>query len=123
MTDIRAHLTDVLANHHWHATRDGDAFCVCDSSKEIRHSEFFDHFVDVLLSLPDIAIVDLPEPKGIGAWPVGSDTVEAHHGLVWIPFTDAYEEPFTEAWCPDNARDLAAALLAAANAAEREAGG
>lgn len=40
--------------------------------------------------------------------------------MVWVTTLDAYECDFTDAWTPDYARELASALLLAADAAEKQ---
>jgi hypothetical protein len=46
--------------------------------------------------------------------------VEARDGLVWMTVPDAYGLDTTNAWIPTYARELAAALIAAADAADNQ---
>lgn len=90
MTDLRAHLTDALALEF----RD-DPLSPCEIT-----ATFASHLADVLLRLPGIAIVELPEAH---------EDVRIYKRSIWI---------LTNALTPGYAREIAAALLAAANAAE-----
>jgi hypothetical protein len=70
---------------------------------------------DVLLSLPDIAIVELPEANDKGGWPCGCDGTR-----VWLDHRDLCVRTICQNRV-HNPRAFAAALLAAANAAEGHA--
>jgi hypothetical protein len=108
MTDIRALLADALR-------------------KQVLTPSMADHVVDVLLHLPDVAIVGLPEPDehddeepvwNVGDWEIigWSDwvVVGAYRFAQPIGAVDVIRE------CPKDVRKLAAALLAAADAAENK---
>lgn len=109
MTDLRTRLVDALREHRARRPK-----CItCSYGHESDR-----HLIDVLLSLPGIAIVELPEaiPKGLTDWPddasfpVGEMSVRVlGHSVRWgdSKYPTGY------------ARSLAAALLAAANAAEK----
>lgn len=89
-----------------------------------------EYLADVLLALPGIAIVELPEPDGTGGitqetWRVGNLTVETMGDAVLWPtghkagYGLHCDEEHSHNGCQSIwARRLAAALLAAANAAE-----
>lgn len=111
MTDIRQRLTDAL-RHQWVPSH-----VVYGSDEPVGFSseqEWAEHVADVLLSLPDIAIVELPEPDEgeTREWSTDSWYVWLDRGnRVTVSNRAHLTEP----------RALAAALLAAADAAEREA--
>lgn len=81
------------------------------------------HVIDALLALPRVAIVELPESIERGSF---TSTIGG-----WISFPQSVDAVITEderfvaeldsQMTTSDARALAAALLAAANAAEREA--
>lgn len=121
MSDLRARLADALRKH-----RGFPAHCVCGweskdgwKSTSEKHEH---HLAGVLLSLPGIAIVELPEPnssrrpafdgKDDDRWftPLGQVT---RWGTL-IQRSDGVTAR------PAEARAVAVALLAAANAAEQE---
>lgn len=117
--NLRARLEKTLYDHRWYANRDRPSFgrCAChwnDDSEcpdEIDYCQYRAHVADVLLSLPGIAIIELP--AGV-EW-AGED---------WSAKPLQRDRPFIRAAVesplfPDGARAFAAALLAAANAAEQ----
>lgn len=134
MTGIRAR----LAEAHWdlyvsQARELSSCSHIPDTFAELGESEQAYHYryVDVLLSLPGIAIVELPKPDSAGGitqstWRVGNLTVETMgSSVLWPTGHKAGYGQFCETddhthnGCqPEWARPLAAALLAAANAAE-----
>lgn len=94
MSDLRTRLADALQRElDEHGYEDDD-----EKRGQVAH-----HFADVLLSLPGIAIVELPDVPNMG---VGI-------GLGVWQGTELF---------PQKARELAVELLAAANAAERKGG-
>lgn len=124
MSDLPAYLAETLKRHQfWHANHSSigsNAHCLC-GLRPRDQSEWANHLADVLLSLPGIAIVELPEARpdwhgGLSAWPAGG-----RDGQVTIRKTDgrigatSVSNPLAS---PRDARTYAAALLAAANAAE-----
>ena len=72
MTDIKTRLTDALRKHEWSPSLIG---CICgwgsDFTAKRASSQYNGHVADVLLSLPGIASVALPEPN------IVSDTYKA----------------------------------------------
>lgn len=119
MTDIRTRLVGALREK---------LAAICDSD----YARWADHFADVLLSLPGIAIVELPEPDsnhydgeygGPADRPGWLDICLDIDGVdvsVWNPGEvqiGLRQEPLNPI-CANDARKLAAALLAAANATE-----
>lgn len=104
MTDIRTRLADALAAHRLMNAR-------CEGCGESAKYESL-HQADVLLSLPGIAIVELPERNDKGGWSCGCDGQR-----VWVDHQDSCVRHLGETRL-HNPRALAAALLAAANAAE-----
>jgi hypothetical protein len=103
MTDIRARLTDALREHaSWAVPMRDDA----------------ERIADVLLSLPGIAIVELPEPlpgragAEMPRWEFGGAVIQSRHPWVHL---DGRALDVAET------RALATRLLAAANAAEEDA--
>lgn len=92
--------------------------------------EWAEHVADALLSLPGIAIVELPEQmtdRSVVAESIRNQPMWALNGA-WASINDEGEielEADGQMLCgalasPQDARDLAAVLLAAANAAEQE---
>jgi hypothetical protein len=114
MSDVRARLGNALREHR--PLRQQDK-CVCGSE----FIGFDEHRADVLLSLPGIAIVQLPAPDSDGEW----DGQDDHVG--WWASTGRNDDGILGVlphimgdWLhPNAARRFAAALLAAADAAER----
>lgn len=97
MTDLRARLAEALQRSPFRA----GLYIPIDAVP------------DLLLSLPGIASVELPEKvDGPGEWT----------GPVWVSRAGNVRMG-TSQWSPGRARELAAALLAAANAAESVANG
>lgn len=99
MTDIRTRLVGALREK---------LAAICDSD----YARWADHFADVLLSLPGIAIVELPEPIGDR-----SNVTDAIKNPRWT-CTINPDSSIEFEGSPEEARALAATLLAAANAAE-----
>jgi hypothetical protein len=113
MTDILTRLADALQgelDEHGHEDDDEKRWQVAY------------HIADVLLSLPGIAIVELPErlPEDVaGKMPLGnvSEIIIRidHHG--WVRLNSQFLQ------CYESTARLAARLLAAANTAEQAGGG
>lgn len=111
VADVRARLADALLKH-----RGFPAHCVCGwkstdgwKSTSEKHEH---HLADVLLSLPGIAIVALPEADEEGEWLNGDLVASARNRLRLYGLDDSRLSS-------SEGREIAAALLAAANAAER----
>lgn len=111
MTELRAHLADALQGElDEHGYEDDD-----EKRGQVAH-----HFADVLLSLPGIAIAELPEP-----W-ISADTYTSwryfDHGedeYVTFPcIDDEIHVSGIGSYTPAEARAFAFALLAAASLAE-----
>lgn len=134
-TDIRAKLVALLYEHQEDA-----AFNLDLGRDECRCGEqgtqgWREHFADVLLSLEGVAIVALPEPDDTGsgqggefdAWWGRYPDNDPHHAPRWAGY-DVWAEHgkvHTSAiheHTPDQARALAAVLLAAADAAKAAGG-
>lgn len=95
--------------------------CLCGGKTEFSGTAgYFAHVADVLLALPGIAIVQLPEPisfdtflECVGRWRVGQlGSITA--------YADGYmiDETCRDLGGPQMAREFAAALLAAADAVD-----
>jgi hypothetical protein len=114
MTDIRTRLADALKEHR-SISRHTGVYCTCDGWKWSPQVDWFQHLADVLLSLPGIAIVELPDKSDEDGYFITFHpdvSVAVPEGRIdWL---DGSERSAFEA------RKLAAALLAAANAAEAE---
>lgn len=128
MPDLRARLVALLYEHQEGATANlnlGRDECRCG---EQGMQGWREHFADVVLALPGVAVVELPEQTNIpadwtlckAAWPTGGP-----YGPVSLwPSPSRALDPDEIAmpggdWIPvDEARALAAALLAAADATE-----
>jgi hypothetical protein len=116
--DLRTLLSDALRGHAF----DGCDYCFCGYRTGQGYSAAWaEHAVDALLSLPGIAITQLPTPDddhhdGIAFWWQSAD-VGVSDGMVLAKF-----DPGTESlwFYPELARDIAGALLAAAAAAEAD---
>jgi hypothetical protein len=79
--------------------------------------EHLDHIADAILALPGIAVVELPEPSGaVRCWPalVGGEPESVYRAGDEVVVSGGLR------LYVDEARDLAAALLAAADYAERD---
>lgn len=127
--ELRAVLTEAQALHRWRGDflgcgcgwnwpEERTYFCGEDERIAKAHAA---HVVDALLSLPGVAVIQLPEPCNplsewhshcLGAWPTGfnEDPVSA-----W-PDPEVIASPDGEMMSPERARGYAAALLAAAAA-------
>lgn len=121
VSDLRTRLANALKQHQFlhanHASIGSNARCLCGLRPQDQ-SEWADHVVaDVLLSLPGIAIVELPEFNdgygcfSGGGYPCSRDS-DDQGGMVRTSMSANYLPPRT-------ARAYAAALLAAASAAEQ----
>jgi hypothetical protein len=108
MSDVRARLTDALLEHP--STEDG---CRC-GDEHLAYDYWARHVADVLLSLPGLAIVELPKPRRSGAWTIFA-TADPYIASSCERQVDDRDQFIT----PSEARRRAAALLAAANAAEQ----
>ena len=111
MSELRQRLADALREHlyewdedHWH--------CAKCEIPVTGTEDWAVHVADVLLSLPGIAIVELPEPMNLSR----SDSTFPHDIV-------AYPGGVMDCDCdlkPSDARSIAAVLLAAANKAEEQ---
>ncbi|MDP7721817.1 hypothetical protein [Mycobacterium sp. TY814] len=137
MSDVRARLAEALRNHFKLHRAGRPEEWVCGGC----HADFHnfqcheDHVADVLLSLEGVAIVALPEPDDTGsgqggefdAWWGRYPDNDPHHAPRWAGY-DVWAEHgkvHTSAiheHTPDQARALAAVLLAAADAAKAAGG-
>lgn len=99
-----------------------DAHCYCGHRPARLGASWHAHVADAILTIPGITIMELPEPdygpdgEGQFGWSANGTDITATpdldgHWSVWD--SDCQLEPH-------DARDLAAALLAAAEYAERE---
>lgn len=111
---VRAKLAEALRDQHAMAYDDDAAMYYCDCGMATGdYRVWADHMVDVLLSLEGVTIVALPEPNSfMSSW--------THFGPVAIFDQKPGLVTFgTGEWLsPGQSRYLAAALLAAADAAE-----
>lgn len=132
MSDVRARLADALRNHR-PSSFDNGASCSCGNwgCGNWRWTYGFgwdDHILDVLLSLDGIAIVELPAADSTR---YEGDDVPSTDRLAWFPDGEfsvsrwnypevqiEYRGEPLEPVAIRTARALAAALLAAADAAE-----
>jgi hypothetical protein len=118
VNDIRQRLADALREHLlWPGTH-----CRCDHQLDgsggpgERRSRYQTHLAEVLLSLPGIAIVELPDrlpgyTEGeMPRWETAEIVVQTDHHD-WVRLNSEALEPW-------EARALAVRLLAAANAVE-----
>ncbi|UZF57687.1 hypothetical protein LH935_06795 [Gordonia polyisoprenivorans] len=116
---IAAHMPYDWCGGMWDCTAPN---CDVDTSEsENPDQDFAAHVLDAL-SANGVAVVEKPEPDetedGVTDWecaPYRISTLEAYPGEVFPAYLGEPEEPLT----PQGARELAAALLAAADAAER----
>lgn len=127
MSDVvRAKLAEALRQHGDSslATWANERICLCDCMYRVMPPgpDFCDHLADVLLSLEGVTIVAVPEPMDfdpahdcVGRWASGG------YGRI-IAYADGYliDHSGTDIGGVDGARALAAALLAAADAAKAE---
>jgi hypothetical protein len=129
MTALRDPLAAALQKHQ--PVDDGEGFfCSCSSTAVLLEQGIAtdytpQHLADVLLALDDIAIVELPSATGdllLGG-------MEWRFGLTFCPRLVVWTAPESPVMiqnvepgdlAPDQARALAAALLAAASAAEKQ---
>ncbi len=111
MSDVRARLAEALRGHQRNPYGQHDGWWECSCSTDEPHTP--EHMADVLLSLEGVAIVALPEPDSHSpeSWVGKSVTATRGLGRVRCYIDDAR---FTV----PAARELAAALLAASDAAE-----
>lgn len=114
MTEVRARIAEALREHRetW------DLFtqryvCTCDRWNDDEPTRFWEHLTSVLLALDGIAVVALPEPD-----PEGRDWMVGKSSCVWVGRNGKVRLGIN-AHRPSDARELAAALLAAADAAEQ----
>lgn len=122
MTGICTRLADALLVHAPRHENNGvDLWLACGCGDGVRYYDRRKHVAHVesaLLSLPGIAIVELPEPDddGIAFWWQAA-VVGVDDGAV----VTALDPDSEQVWLsPEVARTYAAALLAAANTAEAE---
>lgn len=134
MPDLRAQIADALAGHdHWDYA--GDLQCRCgesfygDGDGDKKAQEWGAHAADVVLALPGVAVVGLPEQmtdrsnvadsiKDRPMWEVGGSWTSLTDNAGEIEFETDNQNACGCLNTPDDARALAAALLAAANSAE-----
>lgn len=119
MTDVRARFAEVLQEHRSMSSYGGGVICTARGCmwKWSPSGSIEQHQTDVLLSLPGIAIVELPEQNPVQPeWPVLTWDV-LDHSLVYVE--DGLINHDARFHDSSDARALAAALLAAANAAEQ----
>ena len=128
MTDDRMTSHDVIAAHRGnHATNKTDLWTACRCGDGVRYYNPSDHARHVLAALKaeGYAVVELPAPteretddevttRWEGALPFTVDVWDDYPNEVGLAYDFNPFEPFT----PNGARTLAAALLAAADAAE-----
>ena len=120
-------LAEALAQHQWrrqdHCTIAYRAYCHCGWTQDVAGSHKTElamhsaHVASVVAALPNIAVVILPEPDTndrIQHWNVGDISAAERSGLVWADL-----EPTV--YGHEDARVVAANLLAAARAAEGRA--
>jgi hypothetical protein len=105
--DIRTRLADALDKHEG---VEGWSFCRCSDKQ--KHCA--GHLADVLLSLPGIAIVELPAPNQFAP-----DWKDFGHAQTYAALPGQVARFSGKQWITSSeARAIAAALLAAANATE-----
>lgn len=127
-TDVRARLAEALGAHgiNRYGQHDGWWECLCDPDQPFSP----EHLVDVILAAPGVTTIALPEPTStreddeddesahrLGWWQNGSPYYITQWGYpneVQIAYDGEALEPINVS----EARFLAAALLAAADAAE-----
>lgn len=113
-------LAEALAQHDGGLLRkDGDWQCFCGTVEAVSTfpGALARHQASVVAALPNIAVVILPEPDTndrIQHWNVGDISAAERSGLVWADL-----EPTV--YGHEDARVVAANLLAAARAAEGQA--
>lgn len=121
MTDtLRDRIVQVQAEHVEGQLTNYDAAgreeCGCGHQGNATYRE---HLADAILAIPGIAVVELPEPARVGrfrCWPalVGGEPESIYRAGDEVVVSGGLR------LYADEARDLAAALLAAAEYAERE---
>jgi hypothetical protein len=115
MSDVRARIANALAAH-----ASGEDGCICGEDDHLAFDYWARHVADVLLSLPGIAVVELPEPEPESqqwcndAWFVDVDGDIDSTRPIWASM-------MRSRLSASGARRFATALLAAANAAEATA--
>lgn len=125
MADLRARLAEVLQEHRSMSGYGGGVICTARGCtwKWSPSGSIEQHQTDVLLSLPGIAIVELPEPTG------SEPATEDENGFVEWEYPQGVVQVFDGGvigwgrWHFEDAtklREAASALLAAANAAEEQ---
>jgi hypothetical protein len=135
MSDIRTRLADALLEHAPHHKNNSvDLWVACKCGNGVRYYDrrkHVAHVADVLLSLPGIAIVELPEPHGTAhkassappfawSWQWRGFDIEAQRDCVGFRYLSPPFDFDTPGLEPEDAREFAAALLAAADAAEAD---
>lgn len=121
MSGVRARIAEALREHGTSAipTWANERICLCDETFRSMPPgpDLADHVADVLLSLPGIAIVELPEGHDVG--PPGERYLQFKN-VVAGPYGEIRDESTVDPvkHNPTTARRHAASLLAAANAAE-----
>lgn len=134
MSDVvRAKLAEALRQHGDSslATWANERICLCDCMYRVMPPgpDFCDHLADVLLSLEGVAIVALPalmvdrsnvaeSIKDRPMWEVGGAWTSLTDNAGEIEFETDNQNAYGCLNTPDDARALAAALLAASDAAE-----
>lgn len=125
MSDIRARLTEALRQHQFweanHASIGHEAHCRC-GERPLNWVYWTSHLADMLLSLPGIAIVDLPpvtiQRDTYSSW-LFTDAGGEVESVTWPAADDEIAVSGIGSYTVSEARIFAAALLAAANAAEQ----
>lgn len=121
MSDVRAKLAEALRGHQRNPYGQHDGWWECSCSTDEPHTP--EHLADVLLSLEGVAIVALPEPEDTGSGQDGEFDAWWGHSARWSGHdvwaeSGAVHTSAIHQHTPEQARYLAAVLLAAADAAE-----
>ncbi|MGV8064588.1 hypothetical protein PJP13_24295 [Mycobacterium kansasii] len=127
MSDVRAKLAEALRGHQRNPYGQHDGWWECSCSADEPHTP--EHLADVLLSLEGVAIVALPEQmvdrsnvaesiKDRPMWEVGGAWTSLTNNAGEIEFEADSQNTYGCLSSPNEARELAAVLLAAADAAE-----